>query len=98
MFRRAATMAFGRKEKNVKSRWSPKAIKALRRRYDETQAVFCQRLGVTPDALQFWEQNRGCPSGPAEMLLDRLLEEVESGDVRPHPSMNGHRREQAVVS
>lgn len=78
-------MAYGRKEKQPVGKWCPKSIKDLRRRYDESQAVFCLRLGVSPDALQYWEQGRGKPSKPVELLLERLAEDIEDDSVRPLP-------------
>lgn len=63
-------------------RWTPDAIKDLRRRYEEPQDEFCRRLGVTPNALRIWEQGRGAPSGSAQLLLDRLEEDFETGKVR----------------
>ena len=88
-------MPFGKREKHVSIFWPPEKIKSLRRRYDETQGVFCTRLGVSPDALQFWEQGRGSPSRPIELLLDRLEEDAEASQIRPLPSNgevigNGH--------
>lgn len=73
--------------------WSADDIKTLRQRYDETPSVFCGRIGVKPDALRIWEQGRGAPNGSAELLLDRLLEDVDAGEIRPHPdNVNGRQR------
>lgn len=52
--------------------WDSEAIKALRADYEETQEVFARRLRVHPDALRKWEQGRGTPSGPAQVVLDVL--------------------------
>lgn len=87
-------MPYGRKEKRV-GNWSAMSIKKLRKHYDESQAAFSRRIGVTPDALQFWEQGRGVPSAPVELLLDRLKEDADSDEIRPHPDAphtNGHSR------
>ena len=67
-------------------RWTAEAIKELRKRYGETQAAFCLRLGVSPEALRVWEQGRGTPSGPAELLLDRLQEDACAGTIREAPA------------
>lgn len=79
-------MAYERKGKRM-SRWSSSDIKALRKRYDESQGVFCRRLGVSADALQYWEQDRGSPSQPIELLLERLEEDVDSASIRDVPGM-----------
>jgi len=52
--------------------WTPEKIKSLRASYGETQEKFCERLGVHPDTLRWWEQGRGQPKGPAEKLLTIL--------------------------
>ena len=54
------------------SSWTPERIRELRDSYDETQDAFCERLGVGVEALRFWEQGRGKPSGPVRILLEQL--------------------------
>lgn len=63
-------------------RWSGVEIRELRKRYGETQEEFCRRLAVTVDSLRGWEQERGDPIGPAHLLLSRLEEDLETGNVR----------------
>lgn len=62
--------------------WVPDKIRLLRAGYAESQEVFCRRLGVTVDAYRLWEQGRGQPSGPAQLLLSRLEEDLLEGKVR----------------
>lgn len=62
--------------------WTAERIKELRKLYGEKQAEFCLRLRVDISALQYWEQDRGRPNGPAEALLDRLQEDFERGEIR----------------
>lgn len=57
-------------------RWTPEKIRDLRRRYGETQDDFRLRLGVTVTSLAGWEQGRGRPTGSAQLLLDRLEEDL----------------------
>lgn len=49
--------------------WTGDKIRALRLRFGETQKEFADRLGVSVQAVSWWEQDRGRPSGPAEKLL-----------------------------
>lgn len=79
-------MAYARKGKRM-GHWSASDIKALRKRYDESQGIFCRRLGVTADALQYWEQGRGAPSQPIELLLERLEEDIDSASIRDVPGI-----------
>lgn len=71
-----------RNRRNRKVTWTPTRIKALRERYGETQSEFCKRLRLSLPALKWWEQGRGSPNGPAELLLDRLDEDLRDGKVR----------------
>lgn len=77
-------MATRRMEKHV-ANWNGQKIKQLRNRFDESQNEFCQRLGVTVDALQHWEQDRSGPSRPIEILLDMLEEHISCGRFPPVP-------------
>jgi len=67
--------------------WTQAKIKRLRDGYAETQRHFCLRLGVDVETLRFWEQGRGAPGGSARLLMDRLLEDLETGKIRPLPLM-----------
>lgn len=62
--------------------WNGERIKALRGGYAETQEQFRQRLGVSLATLKFWELDRGEPLGPAQILLDRLAEDLKLGNRR----------------
>lgn len=62
--------------------WTPERIRDLRRRYGESQPVFCQRLGVVCGTLRSWEQGRGEPTGSALVLLGRLEEDLIEGKIR----------------
>lgn len=87
-------MPLRRKEKPV-GHWDGQKIKQLRHQFDESQSQFCQRLGVSVDALQHWEQNRAGPSGPVEILLDILQEDINSGKLRPVPVFSIHEQKKA---
>lgn len=63
-------------------RWTPDKIKNLRKRYDERQEDFCLRLGVSVPALRHWEQGLGEPNGSAQILMDRLEEDLIEGKIR----------------
>lgn len=62
--------------------WTPEKIKVLRSEYGETQAEFCMRLRVSLSALRQWERGASRPIGPAELLLDRLQEDILKGEPR----------------
>lgn len=63
-------------------KWTAEKILELRKAYGESQGTFAVRLGLTVDALRFWEQGRSPPNGSAQRLLDRLEEDFQSGDIR----------------
>jgi DNA-binding transcriptional regulator YiaG len=65
--------------------WTGPRLKKLRARYAESQRVFAARIGVATDTYQGWEQGDGVPSLPTQRLLDRLKEDAEGGNIRPHP-------------
>ena len=44
-------------------------IKAMREKLGMTQKEFAFRTGISPRALQNWEQGRRRPSGPAAALI-----------------------------
>lgn len=67
--------------------WTPEKIKDLRKRYGEEQEEFCLRLRVSVHALRHWEQGRGRPIGPAEEVLDRLVEDLKAGNIRSLPKL-----------
>lgn len=47
-------------------------VAALRRMLQLTQSALSERLGISIDSIQNWEQGRCQPDGPARVLL-RLL-------------------------
>lgn len=63
--------------KRGKRMWDGDKVRALRMRFGETQAEFGERLGVSVQAVSWWEQNRGKPSGPAEKLLTMLQQQLD---------------------
>lgn len=71
-----------RKEKK-KMRWTPEKIVALRRAYGELQTEFHKRVGVSVTSLSMWEQGHGKPSGAAQLLLDRLEQDLAEGRNKP---------------
>lgn len=63
--------------------WTAEKIKALRKKgYNETQEEFARRLRISAAALRNWEQGVNPPIGPAEVLLDRLQEDLDEGKIR----------------
>ena len=53
----------------------PKEIKALRKRYQESQEAFGLRVGVTRNTVWMWENGLSDPTGPASRLLHFLARE-----------------------
>lgn len=47
----------------------PEDIKAIRARFEKSQAAFALMIGVSVGTLQNWEQGRRRPDGPARALL-----------------------------
>lgn len=64
------------------SDWTPEKIRALRKGYGESQDDFSRRFRLTVDGYRLWEQGRGFPSGPATVVLDRLQEDLDAGEIR----------------
>ena len=58
--------------------WTPERIKALRKRTGQGQTAFAARFRVSVDALRHWEQGRGFPSGPVEILLELLENDLNA--------------------
>ena len=63
--------------------WTGERIKALRKSYDETQAEFSRRIGVSIQALRVWEQDQGHPLGPTCILLGILEEGIRDKGLQP---------------
>lgn len=55
---------------------SPDQIKSLRKSLHESQASFAKRFGVAQATVCRWERGDEKPSGPATLLLKRLMAEV----------------------
>lgn len=72
-----------KKQRSKEMPWTPERIKNLRRRFGENQDEFCQHFRVSVDALRHWEQGRGAPSGPIEVILNRLEEDLRDGRFIP---------------
>ena len=70
-------MAIKKRGRSVKRKWTSERVKALRERYGESQAKFAERLRVSIDTIQYWEQGRGPVSGLGEFALDRLEEDID---------------------
>jgi len=47
-------------------------VKALRKRLGLTQSKFAEKMGVTLQAVQHWEQGRRSVAGSAEKLMECL--------------------------
>ena len=65
-----------RKKGETGMEWTADRIKALRKVYGEKQDEFCIRIKVKLPTLRHWEQDKGSPIGPAELVLDMLLKEL----------------------
>lgn len=63
--------------------WTAVRIRTLRERFGESQEQFCARLGVGAGALRHWEQGRGEPSGPVQILLSRLEQDLREAKLQP---------------
>ena len=53
-------------------RYGPKEVKQTRRKLGASQAIFAQFLGVSPSAVQDWEQGLKPPHGAACRLMDEI--------------------------
>ena len=52
--------------------YSPKLVKETRDLLGASQAIFAQFLGVSPSAVQDWEQGAKPPKGSACRLMDEI--------------------------
>src|SRR5262245_30626383 len=52
--------------------YSPKEVKQTRRKLGASQTIFAQFLGVSPSAVQDWEQGLKPPHGAACRLMDEI--------------------------
>ena len=52
--------------------YSPKKIKALRKRYDISQAVLAAVINISPSTVSKWEIGKKHPSGSSLKLLNLL--------------------------
>jgi len=55
-----------------KTAWTPKRIKALRKKYNETQDQFARRIGVSWLTVNRWENGHSSPSRLAEQALSAI--------------------------
>ena len=53
-------------------RYGPKDVKQTRRALGASQTIFAQFLGVSPSAVQDWEQGLKPPHGAARRLMDEI--------------------------
>lgn len=58
--------------------WDAFKIKKLRARYGETRAQFALRLRLCVGTIRNWEQGLGLPIGPAQVVLDRLEQDLDA--------------------
>lgn len=65
-----------------KAMWNAQRIKALRNGAGKTQEEFCELVGVAVWTLRAWEQGRVSANRTAELLLDRLKDELNGEKVR----------------
>jgi len=52
--------------------YGPKDVKQTRKKLGASQAIFAQFLGVSPSAVQDWEQGLKPPHGSACRLMDEI--------------------------
>ena len=57
-------------------RLSPAGVRDLRHRLGLTQAAFAERLGVSAQAVSFWERGTRTPTGLYAAALRRLAAEA----------------------
>ena len=69
-FNRTITRA--QRRRLISGNWESGDLAALRRYLGLSQKMFADRIGISVDTLQNWEQERRQPGGPARALL-RLL-------------------------
>lgn len=64
--------------------WTAERIRKLRERFGETQEEFARRISVSVPTVKHWEQGKGKPIGPAQLLFDRLERDlaVDAGEVQ----------------
>ncbi len=53
-------------------------IKAIRIRYQLTQKLFAELLGVSPKTIEAWEAGKNIPQGPAQRFLSVLDQDGET--------------------
>ena len=53
-------------------RYGPKEVKQTRQKLGASQSIFAQFLGVSPSAVQDWEQGLKPPHGSACRLMDEI--------------------------
>jgi putative transcriptional regulator len=56
----------------VPRQYAPKDVKQTRRKLGASQTIFAQFLGVSPSAVQDWEQGLKPPHGAACRLMDEI--------------------------
>lgn len=57
---------------------TPERIRALRRQLGLTQAEFAHRLGVSMQAVSFWERGTRTPTGLYARAIQSLLRDVQA--------------------
>lgn len=56
----------------VPQQYGPKEVKQTRQKLGASQTIFAQFLGVSPSAVQDWEQGLKPPHGAACRLMDEI--------------------------
>lgn len=67
--RQAGEIRRGEREPSRVFEYSPVDIKAIRKRFNQSQSEFALMIGVSIATLRNWEQGRRRPEGPARALL-----------------------------
>jgi len=65
-----------------KMSWTPEKIRALRDAYDVSQREFGELLDLSMFTVRNWEQGQAVPGRRALKDLDRLADDLRSGNVR----------------
>ena len=62
------------------NRYSPEKIKRWRLGQGKTRVWLAEQCAVSPRTIEAWEQGARNPSGPALLLLERLMSSMKTDD------------------
>jgi DNA-binding transcriptional regulator YiaG len=58
--------------------WTPRKIKNFRKRYKLSRRALGEYLGVSKEAIYYWERDQRVPSLTALILLSRIQEDFRN--------------------